>query len=66
MEKVQLSPQAVGAIMMSVQRGLMEAAKGSEPEKCDITKLLLGLDLELGKDGKLIVLNPPMLEVETE
>jgi len=65
-KKLQFTPQAVGSIMMCVQRGLMSVASDRPAEECDITKLLLGLEMEQSLDGKLLVLNPPMLEVETE
>jgi len=52
-----LSNQAVGALMMAVQKGIME--------QCDITDLLKGFELVESLDG-LIVENPPILQVDEE
>ena len=52
-----LSNQAVGALMMAVQKGIME--------QCDITDLLKEFELVESVDG-LIVENPPILQVEEE
>ena len=65
MEKMKLSPQAVGSIMLAVQRGLMAAASGRSSEECDITRLLLNFELQQETTG-LIVMNPPMIEAEME
>ena len=48
-----LSKQAVGALMLALQKGLME--------QIDITGLLKELDLSNSADG-LIVENPPVIE----
>ena len=52
-----LSNQAVGALMMAVQKGIME--------QCDITDLLKEFDLVESVDG-LIVENPPTLQIKEE
>ena len=52
-----LSNQAVGALMMAVQKGIME--------QCDITDLLKEFELVESVDG-LIVENPPILRVDKE
>ena len=52
-----LSDQAVGALMMAVQKGIME--------QCDITDLLKEFELVESVDG-LIVENPPILRVDKE
>jgi hypothetical protein len=49
-----LSNQAVGSLMMALQKGLLE--------KIDITEILQGFELIDTEDG-LIVENPPILEV---
>ena len=54
MTNYKLSNQAVGALMMALQKGLME--------QCDITELLKGFDLSNTADG-LVVENPPMISV---
>jgi len=63
---LKFTPQAVGAIMMCLQRGLMMALNNKPAEECDVSKLILNLDLQLSSDNKIIVLNPPMLQTETE
>jgi len=52
-----LSNQAIGALMMAVQKGIME--------RCDITELLKEFKLVNSTDG-LIVENPPFVQVEKE
>jgi len=51
---LKLSNQAVGSLMMALQKGLLE--------KIDITEILQGFELIDTEDG-LIVENPPILEV---
>ena len=50
---MKLSEQAAGAIMLAVQKGMIEAV--------DISDILLGLELEV-VDGKLVVDNPPTVD----
>jgi hypothetical protein len=50
-----LSNQAVGALMLALQKGLME--------QTDITEMIKGFELSNSVDG-LIVENPPMIEVK--
>ena len=50
-----LSNQAIGALMMAVQKGIME--------QCDITDLLKEFELVNSADG-LIVENPPTFQVQ--
>ena len=52
-----LSNQAVGALMMAVQKGIIE--------QCDITDLLKEFELVESVDG-LIVENPPTFQVKEE
>lgn len=54
MTHYKLSNQAVGALMMTLQKGLME--------QCDITDILKEFTLSNSADG-LIVDNPPTLQV---
>jgi len=49
--KYKLSPQAVGAIMMALQKSLIE--------QTDITPVLKGFDIEIDDAGGLVVTNPP-------
>jgi len=51
---MKLSNQAVGAIMMALQKGIME--------QTDITQLLQDFDIVETKEG-LIVENPPVVDV---
>ena len=53
---MKLSNQAIGAIMMAVQKGIME--------KSDITNLIKGFNMVETVDG-LIVENPPILNIES-
>ena len=50
-----LSNQAIGALMMAVQKGIMD--------ECDITELLKEFKLFDSADG-LVVENPPVLHFE--
>jgi hypothetical protein len=51
-----LSNQAVGALMMALQKSLMEQS--------DIVPVLLGMDFVLGEEGTLQVTNPPIVSLE--
>ena len=62
---MKLSNQAMGAIMMALQRSLMDQS--------DITETLKAFNFEmdapipgLEKEGKLIVLNPPIVQLEQD
>ncbi len=49
-----LSNQAVGAIMMALQKSLMEQA--------DIVPTLTGFEIQIDDSGQLVVMNPPVVE----
>ena len=49
---MKLSDQAVGAIMMALQKSLMEQS--------DITSVLKGMEFDLMDNGELLIKNPPM------
>jgi len=51
-----LSDQALGAVMMALQKSLMEQS--------DIVPVLKGFDFN-SDDGELIVLNPPIVSYES-
>jgi hypothetical protein len=53
--KFKLSDQAVGALMMALQKGLME--------QIDITEMLKNFELIDTLDG-LVIENPPILRVD--
>ena len=55
--KMKLSDQAMGAIMMALQKSLLE--------QTDIVPVLKGFDLELMDDGTLLVKNPPTVKAKT-
>jgi hypothetical protein len=57
METFNLSDQAVAAVMMALQKGIVE--------QTDITELLKGFNLIQSKEG-LIVVNPPQFEISTD
>ena len=49
-----LSNQAVGAIMMSLQKSLMEQS--------DIVPVLQGFDVQVDDTNQLVVMNPPVVK----
>ena len=50
-----LSSQAVGAIMMALQKSLTEQS--------DITPVLQGFEVQVDVSGELVVMNPPTVQV---
>tara|TARA_R110002110_G_scaffold54951_6_gene157148 strand:+ start:525 stop:713 length:189 start_codon:yes stop_codon:yes gene_type:complete len=54
MTEMKLSDQAVGALMMALQKSLMEQS--------DIVPVIKGFKLRLSDDG-LVVMNPPLVKV---
>jgi len=52
-----LSNQAVGALMMALQKCLMEQS--------DITIILNDFNFQVNDDEQLVVTNPPVVEAET-
>tara|TARA_Y100001963_G_scaffold105921_1_gene146321 strand:+ start:212 stop:415 length:204 start_codon:yes stop_codon:yes gene_type:complete len=55
--EMNLSDQALGALMMALQRSLMEQS--------DIVPVLQGFRFKLSEEG-LVVLNPPLVKLENE
>ena len=55
---MKLSNQAMGAIMMALQKSLMEQS--------DIVPTLKGFEFEISKEGELNVKNPPSFTVAKE
>tara|TARA_Y100001973_G_C5130468_1_gene297475 strand:- start:53 stop:268 length:216 start_codon:yes stop_codon:yes gene_type:complete len=49
-----LSNQAVGAIMMALQKSLMEQS--------DIVPVLQGFDVQVDDTNQLVVMNPPVVK----
>ena len=50
-----LSSQAIGAIMMALQKSLIEQS--------DIVPTLQGFEIQVDDSGELVVMNPPDFEV---
>ena len=53
---MKLSDQAMGAIMMALQKSLLE--------QTDIVPVLQEFELELMDDGTLLVKNPPIVKTQ--
>ena len=53
-----LSNQAVGAIMMALQKSLME--------QTDIVPVLQGFEVQIDDSGQLVVMNPPVVAVKED
>ena len=50
-----LSSQAIGAIMMALQKSLIE--------QTDIVPTLNGFEIQVDDSGELVIMNPPTFEV---
>ena len=50
-----LSNQAIGAIMMALQKSLIE--------QTDIVPTLEGFEIQVDDSGELVVMNPPTFEI---
>tara|TARA_B100000427_G_scaffold321828_1_gene322974 strand:+ start:3670 stop:3846 length:177 start_codon:yes stop_codon:yes gene_type:complete len=55
---MKLSNQALGSVMMALQKSLMEQS--------DITEVLKSFVLAANEEGELMVTNPPLIEVKKE
>ena len=53
---MKLSDQAMGAIMMALQKSLMEQS--------DITPVLKGMEFDLMDNGELLIKNPPVVKAK--
>jgi hypothetical protein len=51
---MKLSDQALGAIMMALQKSLIEQS--------DITPVLKGMEFDIMDNGELLVKNPPIVK----
>jgi len=56
MKDHKLSNQAVGAIMMALQKSLMD--------QTDIVPILRGFNVQVDDSGELVIMNPPTVEVK--
>tara|TARA_A100001515_G_C4433917_1_gene164638 strand:- start:252 stop:443 length:192 start_codon:yes stop_codon:yes gene_type:complete len=55
---MKLSDQAIGALMMALQKSLLEQS--------DIVPVLKNFELELMDDGELLVKNPPTVKAKPQ
>jgi hypothetical protein len=55
---MKLSNQAMGAIMMALQKCLMEQS--------DITKIIGEFQFQLDENERLLVLNPPIVDLQDD
>ena len=53
-----LSSQAIGAIMMALQKSLLEQS--------DIVPVLQGFEIQVDDSGELVVMNPPVVKTESK
>jgi hypothetical protein len=53
-----LSSQAIGALMMALQKSLLE--------QTDIVPVLQGFEIQVDDTNQLVVMNPPVVRVEGE
>ena len=51
-----LSNQAIGAVMMALQKSLME--------QTDIVPVLQGFNVQIDDSGQLVVMNPPLVKAD--
>ena len=58
LKKMNLSDQALGTVMMALQKSLMEQS--------DIVPILKSLDFVEGESGQLVVVNPPLVKMSHE
>jgi hypothetical protein len=55
---LKLSDEAIGALMLALQRSLLEQS--------DIVPTLKNFDLKIGDEGELFVMNPPIVKIGVE
>lgn len=58
MENYTLSDQAVGALMMALQKSLIEQS--------DIVPVIKGFQVQIDDAGQLVVVNPPTVEMKNQ
>lgn len=58
MENYTLSDQAVGALMMALQKSLIEQS--------DIVPVIKGFQVQIDDAGQLVVINPPAVEMKAQ
>ena len=55
---LKLSDEALGAVMMALQKSLMEQS--------DIVPVLKGFDFRVNEEKELYVINPPIVKLEED
>jgi hypothetical protein len=55
---LKLSDEALGALMMALQRSLMEQS--------DIVPVLKGFDFKVNENKELFIMNPPILKLDED
>ena len=55
---LKLSDEALGAVMMALQRSLLEQS--------DIVPVLKGFNFKVNEEGQLFVMNPPVVKLGAE
>tara|TARA_R110000851_G_scaffold233310_2_gene385846 strand:- start:86 stop:274 length:189 start_codon:yes stop_codon:yes gene_type:complete len=55
---LKLSDEALGAVMMALQKSLLE--------QTDIVPVLKGFDFKVGEKEELFVMNPPLFRLNNE
>jgi hypothetical protein len=55
---LKLSDEALGAVMMALQKSLMDQS--------DIIPVLKGFNFKVNEEEELFVMNPPLLKLNTE
>ena len=55
---LRLSDEALGAVMLALQKSLMEQS--------DIVPVLKGFNFKINEDEELYIMNPPILKVDEE
>jgi len=53
-----LSSQAIGALMMALQKSLLE--------QTDIVPVLQGFEIQIDDANQLVVMNPPVVRIDSE
>ena len=53
-----LSSQAIGALMMALQKSLLEQS--------DIVPVLQGFEIQVDDANQLVVMNPPVVRIDSE
>jgi hypothetical protein len=52
-----LSNEALGSVMMALQKSLLEQS--------DIVPVLKGFDFKIDEEGELFIMNPPLVKFDT-